>query len=230
MGVSIHNADAYGTEAVQHLVRRAHHKHEFDEKAYRFIHQRVVEGAPCQLIADELNAQAVPHYRGAWTKSLVRSAVYRMREKSVGGLSRLPAPEQLADHVAALHDRGLDTSQIADELREAGVVTVRKNPVSVNTIRSVLRRLGRLPTPHSRRPPGSRPLDAVLRRLWEETPSIAAVTRRANEQGIQTSHGKPWRSSGMARKLTSLGLRSSKTRGPYRSRGRVLSDRQGEQR
>jgi hypothetical protein len=178
---------------------------------------RIGGAASYQLIADELNALGIPHYLGKWTDKLVRSAMYRMRTKSVYGLGLLPAPQGLADHVAALHDRGLDESRIAEEVRNAGVRTQYAKSVSEATVQYVLTRLGRMTTPPSARLPGNTLLDAALHHLWEETRSIADVTRRANEQGIRTSRGNPWRISGMARKLASLGAHSPKKRGPYRS-------------
>ncbi len=42
---------------------------------------------------------------------------------------------------------------------------------------------------------------------WEPARAASEVTRRADEQGIRTSRGNPWRSAGMARKLASRRLR-----------------------
>jgi hypothetical protein len=122
-------------------------------------------------------------------------------------------PVRLADQVAALNDRGLDSSQILQALHDAGALTNARMPPTRATVRGALKQLGRLPAV-PRRPPGSTPRDAALKRLWAETPSIAEMVRRANEQGTLTSHRKSWRGSGMARKLATLGLRVPKERGP----------------
>jgi hypothetical protein len=213
-GVGIHGAEAHDTMAVRRVVYRVRRKHAFGQQARHHIHRRVRDGAPYQVISDELNALGIPHSQGIWTLKRVRLAVYKLRNASVDGLERLPMPVRLADQVAALNDRGLDSSQILQALHDAGALTNARMPPTRATVRGALKQLGRLPAV-PRRPPGSTPRDAALKRLWAETPSIAEMVRRANEQGFLTNHGKPWRGSGMARKLATLGLRVRKKRGPY---------------
>lgn len=212
----------YPPDAVHRIVRQVRRKHGLDGRAYRYIRDRILQGATSRLIAQELNNRRIlNHYDRKWTKKSVALAVFYMRTRSVHGLERLPSVVPLSERVAALHDQNLGEVQIAEELRRAGIQTMHRMSVTVTTVRQILRRLGR-PVIDRRR--GRRrtdtPLDTALRRLWAETPALADVTRSANERGIRTRRGNLWRSSVMSRKLASLGLWESRKRGPYRQNRR----------
>jgi DNA invertase Pin-like site-specific DNA recombinase len=213
----------YPADAVHRIVRRVRREHGLDGRAYRYIHDRILKGTPYRRIAQELNdSRILNHYDRKWTKQSVARAVFSMRTRSVHGLERLPSVVPLSERVAALHAQNLGEVQIAQELRRSAILTMHRMPVTVTTVRQILRRLGR-PVIDRRR--GRRrvdtSLDTAIRRLWAETPALADVTRSANERGIRTRRGNLWRSSMMSRKLASLDLRESRKRGLYRQNRRT---------
>jgi DNA invertase Pin-like site-specific DNA recombinase len=211
----LHAASPYTAEAARRLVRRVRKRHQLDRRADQHINLRFLEGATYQTIADELNAALIPHYLGRWTRNRVRRAVGRMRRGSFYGLPVLPPPTRLRDDVEALAMKGFDEHEILAELNQRGSLTAARAPLTVTTIRRILKNLG-LSSRVRRQGPAAAKRDATIRALWAELQSVAAVTARANELGIYTRCRKPWRPVGMARKLMALGVRQ-----PRRRRGRV---------
>ncbi len=221
-----HAGEPYDADSVSLMQQRIYRARSFKDQALRHIHDRALARIPNAGIAGELTALGIPSARGSWSAVAVARVVRRMRKGSVAGLDRLPPPMTLAEQVMALSGRGFDQWRIADELQNAGILGKTSKAVTQSTINNILRRSGRhLIEGRRRRHRGDRgdtPRDAALRRLWAETPSLAAVIRCANEQGLRTRSGNPWRSSVMAQRLAKLGLRPQpKKRAADRANRRV---------
>lgn len=191
----------YDEEAIRAALRRAKLQKPYDMAAATVIRSLFVEGTTLPDIASQLNARGIRHYLGLWTNVRVQSVLLRLRRGDLGG-DPLPPVPPLGAAVKTLHAQGLSVREIASRLNEAGVVTLRRRPVTLSTVCQALARLGL--EPHSA--VHERTLVGLLRTL-APTVTPAELVERVNALGLPTRMGGPWTLSAMYEKLRCLGLR-----------------------
>jgi hypothetical protein len=135
-----HIGQPYTATSVKLLIRKLGWERSFKRDAYIYLRARYLEGIPLRQIAKELNAQGVRHPLGEWTEHRVQRAIYRLRTHPVADVAQLPGIDRLADKVMALHDAGLFATEIAAKLRLEGALTMRRRPVTTDTVQQIVRR------------------------------------------------------------------------------------------
>jgi len=139
-----HIGKPYTIKSVKPLIRKSGWESVFKREAYAYIRTRYTEGVRLREIARELNDRGLPSPRGRWTEHRVQGTVYRLRVHPVAGITPPPGIGRLFDRVMALHKAGRSPSEIADQLRREGQLTMQRRPPTPATVRGILRRHSRL--------------------------------------------------------------------------------------
>ena len=109
-------------------------------EAFILIRDRFAAGVSAPTISEELNARHISQARGPWKIHRVRNAIADIQRGRIEGVEPLPRRQSMTPRILALAAAGLTEAEIVSQLLREGAVSLRCRKVTIEAVKSALRR------------------------------------------------------------------------------------------